>query len=153
MQMLFRPILPIALIALLLAPVFARQQHDENCSEFLYGLYYGSWDNKGSELAFVISPDGKPIPPKENDPSAPTKPGFYVEEKRYEFDSSTFSKKELSFRTEEGNGVAYSFVGQLGCEPVEDIPAVPYMEGELKELKKGAVVRKKKLHFAHAVVL
>ena len=129
------------------------QQAEKHCSDYLYGLYYGAWDNQGSDLAFVISPDGKPIPPKGNDPDAPTKPGFYVSGVRFEFTWSKFSSKGFSFRTKNINGLAFSLQGRFGCEGVDGIPEVPYLEGELKESRNHRVVRRSKLHFGHAVIL
>ena len=144
----------IRLLAAILLPVaLAGQQERKHCSDFLHGLYYGSWDNKGSNLAFVVSPDGHPIPPKENDPDAPTKPGFYEGQQRFDFASSRFSPQSFSFRTIDIDGRTFSFSGRFGCEAVEEIPDVPYLEGELTELKNGRVVHKKKIHFGHAVVL
>ena len=145
-------LIPI-LAAILMPLALAGRQAEQQCSDYLYGLYYGSWDNKGSDLAFVISSDGQAIPPKANDPDAPTHPGFYVGEKHFEFAWSKFSSRELSFRTKTVDGTAFSFHGRFGCESVDVIPEVPYLEGELKESRNGRLVRKKKLHFGHAVVL
>ena len=141
------------LVAVLLPLTLAGQQAEQRCSDYLYGLYYGSWDNKGSDLAFVISSNGQAIPPKANDPDAPTHPGFYAGEKHFEFAGTKFSSRELSFRTKTVDGTVFSFHGRVGCESVDVIPEVPYLEGELKEIKNGRLVRKKKLHFGHAVVL
>src|SRR5437879_6023358 len=67
----------IAVLAVLLLPsAIAGQLKEKHCSDYPYGLYYGSWTNKDSDLAFVISRGGKPIPQKANDPDAPTQPGF-----------------------------------------------------------------------------
>jgi hypothetical protein len=128
-------------------------QTEKNCSSFRSGLYYGGWDKEGNDFAFVISPDGRPIPPKANDPDAPTKPGFYEGEQRFDFSTSRVSPRGFSFRTVAINGKAFSFKGQFGCEAVDVIPEVPYLEGELTEMRNGRVVRKKKIHFGHAVVL
>lgn len=115
-------------IALLFASsTFASGRGEEkHCSDYLYGLYYGSWDNKGDDLAFVISSDGKSIPPKSNDPDAPTIPGFYAGEKRYEFSETKVSTKEIFFQTKEVDGTVFSFRGRFGCEPVDVIPEVPF---------------------------
>ena len=147
-------VLLVVMSLVIASSVFASgQAQEKHCTDYLYGLYYGSWDNKGSDLAFVISSDGKPIPPKSNDPDAPTLPGFYVGEKRYEFDSSRVSAKEMSFQTKQVDGTVFSFQGRFGCEPVDVIPEVPYFAGELKEMRNGRLIRKKSLHFGHAVVL
>jgi len=146
-------VLLTVLLAILMPLVLKGQQAEEHYSDYLYGLYYGGWENQESGLAFVISPDGKPIPPKANDEDAPTKPGFYVGEKYYEFAWSKFSPKAFSFRTKSVNGTEFAFHGQFGCEQVDIIPEVPYLEGELKETQNGRVVRRAKLHFGHAVIL
>lgn len=144
----------VGILAILLIPLaLAGQEAEKHCSDYLYGLYYGSWDNRGSELAFVFSADGQPIPPKANDSEARTRPGFYVGEKRYEFVWSKFSTKEFSFRTKAVNGTIFRFQGRFGCEDVGGIPEVPYLTGYLKEIRNGRVIRKSKLHFGHAVVL
>jgi hypothetical protein len=62
------------LVALQFSLAPAGQQADKQSVDDLYGLYYGDWDKQGSDLAIVISPDGQPIPPKENDPQAPDSP-------------------------------------------------------------------------------
>jgi hypothetical protein len=147
-----RVVVPM-LVAILLPLAVVGQKEEQHCSDYLYGLYYGSWDNRGSDLAFVISPDGKPIPPKANDPEAPTQPGFYVGEQRFKFASSRFSPQGFSLRTNSVNGTMFSFHGRFGCEQVDEIPEVPYLEGELKETRNGRVVRIQKVHFRHAVVL
>jgi hypothetical protein len=147
-------VLVLALLTTLMPLALDSQEPEEHRSDYLYGLYYGSWDNRGSDLAIVISPDGRPIPPKANDPSAPTKPGFYVGEKWFEFASSQFSPKGFSFQSKSIAGKVFSFQGRFGCERVEEIEGeVPYLEGELKEMQDGCQLRKKKLHFGHAAVL
>lgn len=146
-------VLATTLLAILTPVALESQQAEKHCSDYLYGLYYGSWDNQGDEFAFVISPDGHPIPQKANDPEAPTKPGFYVGEKHFEFAWSKFSPKGFSFRTKSINGQTFSFQGRFGCEQVDVIPEVPYLKGELKESRNDRVVRSGKLHFGHAVIL
>jgi hypothetical protein len=144
----------ILLLAAILVPVsLVGQQESKRCSEFLHGLYYGSWDDQDGNLAFVISPDGRPIPPKANDPDAPTKPGFYEGQQHFDFVSSRFSQRAFTFRTVAVDGRAFFFSGRFGCEAVDAIPEVPFLEGELTEMKNGQVVRKKKIHFGHAVIL
>jgi len=141
------------LVALQFSLAPAGQQADKQSVDDLYGLYYGDWDKQGSDLAIVISPDGQPIPPKENDPQAPTRPGFYVGEQHFEFASSNFSPQGFSFRTRSVNGRVFSFRGRFGREQVDVIPEVPYLAGVLAETQNRHIVRKKKIHFGHAVVL
>ena len=118
--------------AAIVAPVaLVGQQEPKHCSGFLPGLYYGSWDNQENDLSLVISPDGRPIRPKVNDPDAPTKPGFYVGQQRFDFVSSRFSSRTFTFRTVAMDGRTFFFSGRFGCEAVDVIPEVPYLEGEL----------------------
>jgi hypothetical protein len=141
------------LVTILMPLALVGAQEQRHCSDSHYGLYYGSWENHGSDLAFVISPNGQPIPPKANDPDAPTKPGFYEGEQRFSFASSQSSPQGFSFRTVDIEGRTFSFRGRFGCEAVDVIPEVPYLEGELTEMRNGRLVRKKKVHFGHAVIL
>jgi len=147
----------VGLLLLAGASIIAGRAKEKPCADYLYGLYYGDWGDQDNDtvpsLAFVVSSDGKPIPPKANDLDAPTLPGFYAKEKRYDFAWSKVSTKEISFRTKEIDGTAFSFQGRFGCESVHVIPEVPYFAGELKEMRNGRLIRKKNLHFGHAVVL
>jgi hypothetical protein len=152
--LLIRDLAGILILATILMPLaLVGQQEEKHCSDFLYGLYYGSWNDQESDLAFVISSNGQPIPPKANDPGAPTASGFYEGERHFKFASSQFSPQGFSFRTVGIDGKTFSFKGRFGCEEVDVIPEVPYLEGELTEMRNGRVVRRKKVHFVHAVIL
>ena len=142
----------MTLSAMLIPLVAARQKAERLTVDDLYGLYYGNWGNQEADIALVISANGKPIPPKVNDPDAPTQPGFYLGERHFEFASSRFSPEGFSFRTKSLDGIVFSFSGRFGREQVDVIPDVPYLEGELKEMQKDRVVRRKKVHFGHAVI-
>ena len=138
----------LALSMLLLVLPTCGGQHE------LYGLYYAaSNDQKGELVALVISPDGKPIPPKANDPDAPTQPGLHIGLQHYSFASSRLSSKGFSFRTVSANGVEFSFYGRFGHEKVESIGNVPYLDGTLGEMHGGRLVQKRIVHFGHAVIL
>jgi hypothetical protein len=142
------------IFVMLLVPLgLAAQKAEKQNIDALYGLYYGDWDNPGSDLAIVISSNGLPIPPKANDPDAPTKPGFYIGQIDFEFESSEFSLHGFTFRTKKVNGTFFSFAGRFGREQDAEVGEVPYLEGELKEVRNDHVVRHKKVHFAHAVIL
>ena len=114
----------------------------------LYGLYY-----LDDDTALVISRDGRPIPPKENDPEAPTLPGFHVRPRYFKFAISRLSDQGFSFRTERIEGTEYSFTGKFGTENVDVIEDVPYLAGTLTERRNGRIVRRKAVHFSHAVIL
>ena len=118
-----------------------------------FGLYYLDLGEQSGETALVISPDGKPIPPKENDPQAPRLPGLHVNGKYFKFLWSRISQGGFAFRTEKIEGTEYLFHGKFGREKVDVIPEVPYLSGLLSEKHDSSLVRQKKVHFAHAVVL
>jgi len=132
----------------------AVEQTEEDRVSGLYGLYYVDLGDAGSgETALVISPNGKPIPPKENDPEAPTLPGFHFHGKHFKFSWSHFSPQGFAFRTVSIDRTEYSFEGKFGHEQVDVIPEVPFLAGALTEKRNSRVVQEKKVHFAHAVVL
>ena len=118
-----------------------------------FGLYYLDLGEQSGETALVISPDGKPIPPKENDPQAPRLPGLHVNGKYFKFLWSRISQGGFAFRTVNIEGTEYLFHGKFGREKVDVIPEVPYLSGLLSEKHDSSLVRQKKVHFAHAVVL
>ena len=133
----------------------ARQTEQEQMRE-LYGLYYPDPDfnEQGSgESGLVISPDGKAIPPKVNDPDAPTEPGLHVNGRHFKFAWSRFSPQGFAFRTVSVHGIEYSFEGKFGREQSDIIPDVPYLAGVLTEKRNLHVVQRKKMHFGQAVVL
>lgn len=127
--------------------------HREQTDDF-YGLYYGEWnDHESDPIALVISSDGKAIAPRPNDPDAPTQPGLHIDRRHFQFESSRFSPRGFSFRTANMDGTEFSFRGRFGRESVDSMPGVPYLLGVLVETRNGRVVRTKKVHFAHSVVL
>jgi lysophospholipase L1-like esterase len=133
----------------------ARQTEQEQMSE-LYGLYYPDpdFDEQGSgESGLVISEDGKPIPPKENDPDAPTLPGLHVNGRHFKFAWTRLTLQGFAFRTMTMEGCEYSFEGKFGREQADIIPDVPFLAGMLREKRNSRVVQTKKVHFGHAVVL
>lgn len=146
--------LALSTILLTLPTTCVGQRASANPIEGLFGLYYAAAnDAKSDVITLVISPDGKPIPPKANDPDAPTQPGLHIGEQNYPFASSRLSSKGFSFRTVSMNGVVFSFNGRFGRERVESIGDVPYLAGTLVETRNGRLVQKKTVHFGHAVIL
>lgn len=144
----------ILALTLLLQSAAASQQTAQQSVSGFYGLYYAYESNQETELAaLVISSDGRPIPPKANDPEAPTQPGLHIGQQRFPFAWSHFSPQRFSFRTVRIGGTEYSFRGQFGREQVDVISAVPYLVGVLTEIRDGHVRVKKKVHFGHAVIL
>ncbi|HXN96387.1 MAG TPA: SGNH/GDSL hydrolase family protein [Candidatus Acidoferrales bacterium] len=89
------------------SPVPVAKQTEQEIISELYGLYYVDLgDQEIGETALVISPDGRPIPKKENDPEAPTLPGFHFHRKHFKFAWSQFSPQGFAFRTVSIDGVA-----------------------------------------------
>lgn len=146
----------IVLIALTLSVQsngVGQQPEQHQVSDF-YGLYYAYESDQETEFAaLVISSDGRPIPPKANDPDAPTQPGLHVRQQLFPFAWSRLSSQGFSFRTARIDGTEYSFRGQFGREQVDIISAVPYLGGVLTEIRNGRVRLRKKVHFGHAVIL
>ena len=128
----------IAALLLLHPAAFAQQTRLEKVSEF-YGLYYSEANiQENPKIALVLSPDGRPIPPKMNDDEAPTQPGLYIGTQRFPFAWSRASSVGGSFRTVRVGGTEYSFRGRFGREQVDVISGVPYFEGTLTEKQMGA---------------
>jgi len=146
--------LALSMILLTLPTTCIGQRASANPSEGLFGLYYAvTNDAKSDQVMLVISPDGRPISPKANDPDAPTQPGLHIGEQHYPFAWSRLSSKGFSFRTVSMNGVGFSFNGRFGREQVESIGDVPYLAGTLAEIRNGRLIQKKTVHFGHAVIL
>ena len=117
------------------------------------GLYYLDDTRDGaSDMAFVITRDGGAIPPKSNDPAAPTLQGLHVDGTRFRFAARSVSTKRISFRTLTVRGVSYRFSGRVGYERVESIDDVPYILGTLSTTRNGKTFTRK-VRFVHAVVL
>jgi hypothetical protein len=129
------------------------QQITEDKNKDLYGLYYADCNEEPDCPELVISAGGKPIPPKANDPDAPTHPGLHVGQRRFPFARSRISPRSFSFRTARVGDTAYSFQGRFGREQIDVISGVPCLEGVLTEMRNGRVWLRKKVHFGHAVIL
>jgi hypothetical protein len=132
---------------------FRAQQPQSSIPQDLYDLYYAELPKKGALAALVISPNGEPIPRKQNDPDDPTRPGFYLDDQRFAVASSEITAHGFEFRTDSVAGIEFCFRGSFGREDVEDIPAVPYLAGVLVERRHRRIVRKKTKRFARAVIL
>jgi|SRR5262245_86166 len=121
------------------------------------GLYYVVGDtDKFHGSALVLSYNDKPIPPKANDPDAPTRPGFYLPDKdRYDFQRVEVIDKKVYFKTRSVGGVSYEFVGNSGEEIIPNFDPstrVPFIAGEITTLKNGKLVNKERIKFSHAVI-
>jgi hypothetical protein len=146
-------IFALILIVNLVAPTVHSNAAINGLANDQYGLYYADWDKDEASASLVISPDGKPIPPKANDPDAPTQPGFYLHNQRYAFASLKLSASEAAFTTKEMNALRFSFKGRFGREGVESIENVPYLEGTIAQTDSAGRTQTRKIHFGHAVIL
>lgn len=112
------------------------------------GKFYGG--------SLVLSYNDKPIPPKENDPGAPTKPGFYPSYKeQYGFQKVEVIGEKVYFKTRSVRGISYEFVGNTGGEIIPDFDPstpIPFIEGTITTLKNGKPVNEEKIKFSHAVI-
>jgi hypothetical protein len=120
----------------------------------LCGLYYLDGNEDSRLAALVISSDDQPIPPKLNDPNAPTRPGLHFGTTYFRFVSSKLLNQNFRFHTARVNGTEFLFHGQFGHENVPDLAPqnVPYVSGVLIEKKNGHVTRSRKVRFTHAVI-
>jgi hypothetical protein len=147
----------------LIAPVVAGQSQRLSSryekppadSEGLYYVQDAAERSAFIDSALVLSYDDKPIPPKENDPGAPTKPGFYLTgEKRFDFQKVEVIGKKVYFLTRSVGGVSYEFVGDFGSESLPpdfgSSMRIPIIAGTITTLKNGAPVNKDKVKFSHA---
>src|SRR5262245_11168913 len=97
-----------------IAPVIADQSERlssryENPPAESEGLYYAT-GNEGAfyASALVISYKDKPVPPPENDPDAPTKPGLHLKDgKLYAFQKIEVIGKKVYFKTRSAGGASY----------------------------------------------
>jgi hypothetical protein len=143
-------------LLLLIAPVFADQAQRLSSRYEKPAVYDGLYYSKSSQWALVLSYTDKPIPPKENDPGAPTKPGFYPSDKdRYDFQRVEVIGDKVYFKTRGVNGISYEFVGKTGSEIIPDFDPstpVPFIKGVITTLKNGKPVNKERIRFSHAVI-
>ncbi len=116
------------------------------------GLYYlDAKQNHQDIWAFVITLHGQAIPPKENDPSAPTKPGFYIGTQYYRFIKYSVTRKLVSFETVKIDGRSFRFRGTVRRGAVCEIENIPELRGRLIEINDSSR-KQKNVRFGHAVV-
>lgn len=143
-------------LTLLIAPVFANQAQRPSSRYEKPAVYDGLYYGKSGEWALVLSYNDKSIPPKENDPDAPTKPGFYPSGKeRYGFQRVEVIGDKVYFKTLSVRGISYEFVGKTGSQIVPDFDPstpIPFIEGVITTLKNGKPVNKEEIKFSHAVI-
>jgi hypothetical protein len=143
-----------ACLVLFAGSVFAGSVYQKRRWPDAEGLYYldGGLDSEDN-IALVISLDRRPIPPKDNDPSAPTLPSLHVIGVRFKLRSFSLSRRQLTFHTVSVGSVSYSFNGYVGREDVDIIKDVPFLKGALVKRVRGRVVERRRARFVHAVIL
>lgn len=116
------------------------------------GLYYlDTKQNDQDTWAFVIARNGRTIPHKDNDPHAPTKPGFYIGTKHYPFVKYSVTRTKVSFATKTIDGRSFQFQGTVRRTTACNIENIPDLSGRLIETN-GSSRTQKTVRFAHAVV-
>ena len=118
------------------------------------GLFYVESSNKDDSRALVLSSNDKPIPPKANEPDAPTIPGYYLSyTKRLPFEKVEVIGRKVYFKTRSVGGISYEFRGTAGKEidPEFNKP-IQFVKGTMTKLKKGKIVKIVKMNFNHAVI-
>lgn len=119
------------------------------------GLFFVESSDVDDSRALVLSSNNKPIPPKANEPDAPTIPGYYLSyTKRLPFSKVEVIGKKVYFKTRSVGGVSYEFRGTAGAEiDPEFTDPIQFIKGTMTKFKRGKVVKTQKLKFGHAVVL
>lgn len=116
------------------------------------GLYYlDKKQNQNTIWALVITRYGRSIPPKENDPEAPTKPGLYVSDQHYPFITYTVTRTQVSFQTNKIAGRSFRFRGTVHRVTTDDFKKLPELRGQLVELN-DTTQKQKNVRFGRAVI-
>lgn len=116
------------------------------------GLYYlDTKQNQNDVWALVITRNGRSIPPKENDPSAPTKLGFYIGNQHYQFRTYTVTRATVFFQTAIVAGRSFRFRGTVRRLTICGFKNIPELRGRLVEIN-GSTRKQKNVRFGHAVV-
>ena len=119
------------------------------------GLFFVESSNEWDSRALVLSSNNKPIPPKANEPDAPTVPGYYLSyTKRLAFQKVEVIGKKVYFKTRSVSGVIYEFRGTAGAEiDPEFTDPIQFIKGTMTKFKRGKIVKTEKIKFGHAVIL
>ena len=146
--MLFSKLAGFGLALILLSPFVAVGQCPRFSSRYknpqAEGLYFVETSNADDHRVLVLSSNNKPIPPKANEPEAPTVPGYYLSyKKRLAFEKVEVISRKVYFKTRSVGGISYEFRGRAGKEidPNFDpsVP-IPFIKGILTKLKKGKII-------------
>ena len=148
----------VALILMLSFVVLGQQSRSSTKykNPYVEGLYYVESSDNSDERELAITFDGKPIPPKSNDPEAPTITGFYLSRsKRVAFQKVEISGKKVYFKTRSISGISYEFRGTIGEEINSDFDSsqlLPFIKGTMTKFKRGKIVKTEKIKFGRAVI-
>jgi hypothetical protein len=123
------------------------------------GLYYLEVSEAAQwpDASLVISHDGNAVPPKSNDPDAPTVPGFYTpwgpDERRYVLHGVVIQGTHVAFDTEPNDGKRFTFHGTVSEESDDELRLTyPVLTGELELFKNGKKIQVGRVRFLHAIV-
>ena len=119
------------------------------------GLFFVESSNDSENRALVLSSNNKPIPPKANEPDAPTIPGYYLSyTKRLTFSKVEVIGRKVYFKTRSVGGISYEFRGTAGEEKDSYFTEpIQFIKGTMTKFKRGKVVKAEKIKFGHAVVI
>jgi hypothetical protein len=118
------------------------------------GLFFVESPDENDSRALVLSSNNKPIPPKANEPDAPTVPGYYLSyTKHLPFEKVEVIGKNVYFKTRKVGGVSYEFRGTAGKEnDPEFAEPIQFIKGTMTKFKRGKIVKTLKIKFNHAVI-
>lgn len=123
----------------------------------LDGHYYEvSESNRYFGCDLVLSHNGKDIPPPDDNPEAPTKPGLHCDNVHYPFAKVHFSNGSFSFETKSVSKVSFRFDGVLEMKPDPDFdPQLPLrsLRGVLREFRDKRPIADTRVTFGEAIVL
>ncbi len=119
------------------------------------GLFFVESSDANDSRALVLSSNNKPIPPKANEPDAPTVPGYYLSyTKRVAFEKVEVIGRKVFFRTRSVGDIIYEFRGTAGKDIDSEFnKPIQFTKGTMTKLKKRKIVKSVKMSFNHAVVL
>jgi hypothetical protein len=121
-------------------------------NEDLDGLYYVS-PNDSLVNYLVLSHDGKSLPEKFDDPGAPTTPGLYYKDVRFQITSFKLRKSAVGLKTAEVDKIQFRFKGKIKTrnDPQFNVPLIS-LHGTLEMINNGHITQRQQIIFEKGVV-